>query len=246
MANFWVCSLTWKYRTKFEKSDFIFDPASKTDNLLPVDAMNEDEQMVNAFKNLIKKKGKKIRRFSSAFYLFLITMQIIVILLFLSLLLFKSFFLLVGLEELTRLFDSSSKSRFPIKKMCEVYDLRGGKQANTQREIIECTMPLNYLFLTGYLIIWFILIFMISFIFICFCSIFKMTSSNKNQLNRLKEILPSLDKNSLDYLASGTYSYFMIEELYFLLDKDKFERLMYLLVEENYSIGNELSNKADV
>ena len=113
-------------------------------------------------------------------------------------------------------------------------------------DYLNCELKLNPFYEIIYLLLWTYFLILVILMFICLIQLIILSKSESYRLERVRKLLPTIEEQSLIRLASDLNSYFILEALYSKLDNDRFQKLMKLLIDENYYLDKIDDDVADV
>lgn len=216
----------WHYRrTKFK-------PKMTSRNFILGHEAEDDEQL-ESLKSFINESGKKLQKL---LFGFAILAMLMIVKLFLIFSITSGFnnFLHLGLDWLRRPFFPTSG--FPRQVSCQVVSFKREETFTVANyEYTNCELKLNVLYESIYLLVWFWSVILVMIQMIFFFQLIGQVTSKSARLERARKLLPSVDEPVLIRMAYNKESFFVLESLsYDIKDKAKFQRLMKLLIDEEY------------
>lgn len=144
-------------------------------------------------------------------------------------------------------FDLIGTRNFPRKVIClpALYYLV--PRMPTFEQYQECLLNLNSLFETIYLALWFWILVLIFATILSLIQHYILMVSTDYRLARLRALLPSIEESSLTKFASNKNLFFILEIISSKMNNpNEFQRLMKILIDENYNLEHRVEKIDDV
>lgn len=222
-------------RYKFKVRDFILI------------STESDQSLVEGFKRNLKVAKKLNFRYYLTFTL-IGFVEIGTFLMLLGLFTLKDGrFISLGFEWLGEGFDTDNFSHlFPRRVNCRVEAVDHLSNFPGMVDMLFCELRLNTFYESIFIVLWFYFLVLLVLMIICLVQLIVLSNSESYRLERVRKLLPSVEEQSLIRLSSDVNSYFILEALYAKLDSDRFQKLIKLLVDENYYLDKIADDVADV
>lgn len=238
-------SCHWHLRNKIRRKNFESNrdqqsngaPKADDEDSL-VEDVDKDKELVASFKREILRKNVEINFAWNVVHVF---MAVFVV--------FVGYYdicsyqksLTMGIDEIRPSFESLYKD----EGTCEIFY----KIENfnfTLFDVVTCKLLHNKFYRISQILIWYYFVIMICLVTICMVQFSILVSFKNKRLKRLALLLPQIDKDSLEPYANDRNSYFVLEETYRKLDKDQFQRIVKILIEEGYRLDLAMKNMTNV
>lgn len=238
-------------KIKVRNFEFYFDP-KKTENVLrernpptgyePLEEYKEgqeiidnDKKLVESFKKSILNKDIEVNFIYIGFYL--ISGVILVLSAFYELVRHQKT-LYMGINEIR------GKSLFKDEGICGInyYD----DYLNPSIDAVTCKLLFNPFYRISQLLLWYYFVIMFILVIIALIQLGILVLSEEKRLERLAQLLPDIDKDSLQRFTKSKNSYFTLEEVSKTLDKPLFQRFVQQLIDEDYRLDLALKSVSKV
>lgn len=204
--------------------NFIFGQSEQAD---------DEQELLENVKNFISESGKKVKMLFFPFLFLALLMVVKEFMIFSITGGFNANFLFLGLDWLASPFWPTPG--FPRRVSCQIVSFRRQQTFTiADYEYTNCELKLNWIYESIYLAAWFWSVFLLGLYVILLFQLFGLMFSKSHRLERTRKLLPFADEPVLIRMAYNKESFFILESLSYDMDRAKFQRIMKLLIDENF------------